>query len=723
MTKLKRESWKADVMKKKKAEPNRWQIKEVDNSDRCWWLLVSLFMAALMAGIVISCTEEPIQKGAEAEGETATLRLEVKADSLTDVETRATAVDENTIKDLHVLVYNEKGDLIGQRYTAEASTSTTFTVNTRSGNNCTIYVIANTNNSALLEGTATTINKIKALTTAQLSSWDLLSENTYIVMVGSLTNVNITPGSNDAKKVSVSRIAAKVTLDVKTDSTDITIKNYKVCSLPALSYYLPNPIPTEADKDDTENTNPGTDAATALAKWVQGTEIAVNTTTLQKTLYMYENRRGVNTGITDQKNKNGTNAPTNATYLLINGEAGGYKATWKIYLGANNTSNFNIKRNCSYTYTIRLKEGNIADTRVEVTEKTFTTTDAGSSNCYIVHPQNAVTIPVSRANESFIAIDGSTTQITASTEWEAEIVWQSSPFLIYLKRSTRAGKGTAGRFTVAATDATKQGNAVVAIRNKATGNILWSWHIWVTKYDGTTRFTHNNGDRDFIFMDRALGAASTTAGELSSCGLIYQWGRKDPFPGIGQEGGSWSVSTNPIHVYNASGVSYEITKKPVPNVLPDNLTNATRNPDTFYYNTASPYDWFVYNSSSTQNNDLWSSGNIALGTATKKSIFDPCPVGWRIPPFLNSLSPFLKMESGWSLSSNGMSWAGIGGYFPASGGRDGGSGGFYNVNTHGYYWSGAPADFGGYHLGFDSEKAGLNSSYRSAGFPVRCIKE
>lgn len=79
---------------------------------------------------------------------------------------------------------------------------------------------------------------------------------------------------------------------------------------------------------------------------------------------MFENRAGVNTTITQQKDKIKANAPDSATYVVIYGKATGYKfLSWEIYLGATTTTNFNIKRNCNYTYNITLKP-TTTDTRV-----------------------------------------------------------------------------------------------------------------------------------------------------------------------------------------------------------------------------------------------------------------------------------------------------------------------------------------------------------------------
>ena len=78
----------------------------------------------------------------------------------------------------------------------------------------------------------------------------------------------------------------------------------------------------------------------------------------------------------------------------------------------------------------------------------------------------------------------------------------------------------------------KNGNALIAAKNEY-GTILWSWHIWVCKdYDpvATAHVYNNNAG---TMMDRNLGATSTTQNAVQSLGLMYQWGRKDPFLGPG----------------------------------------------------------------------------------------------------------------------------------------------------------------------------------------------
>ena len=45
-------------------------------------------------------------------------------------------VNESVISDMHILVYNSAGELIGQKYQTGSST---ITINTRSATGCTIY--------------------------------------------------------------------------------------------------------------------------------------------------------------------------------------------------------------------------------------------------------------------------------------------------------------------------------------------------------------------------------------------------------------------------------------------------------------------------------------------------------------------------------------------------------------------------------------------------------
>lgn len=148
----------------------------------------------------------------------------------------------------------------------------------------------------------------------------------------------------------------------------------------------------------------------------------------------------------------------------------------------------------------------------------------------------------------------------------------------------------------------KEGNAVIAARS-GEGEVLWSWHIWMTDTPQEQVYYHDAG----TMMDRNLGATSATPGDAGAHGLLYQWGRKDPFLGssnVNKHEGVVAKSTiswpSPVERNSNTGVEYAI-----------------QNPTTFIC-TPTAGDW----NHDKMEHDLWQS---------EKTIYDPCPPGWRVP--------------------------------------------------------------------------------------------
>lgn len=140
----------------------------------------------------------------------------------------------------------------------------------------------------------------------------------------------------------------------------------------------------------------------------------------------------------------------------------------------------------------------------------------------------------------------------------------------------------------------RKGNASIAAKD-ASGKILWSWHIWLTDYPKEQIYYNGAG----TMMDRNLGAVSATPGDIGANGLYYQWGRKDPFVGV------WSFV----------GDSYKETDS---SSDCGTIDFAVAHPTTFIEGR---YDWY-YTSDGTVDNTRWQS---------RKTIYDPCPAGWRVP--------------------------------------------------------------------------------------------
>lgn len=168
----------------------------------------------------------------------------------------------------------------------------------------------------------------------------------------------------------------------------------------------------------------------------------------------------------------------------------------------------------------------------------------------------------------------------------------------------------------------KSGNAVIGAYN-ADDELIWSWHIWMTNYDpdATDGSIDFNG---FKLMNRNLGSQATGSMDattdqiLSSYGLYYQWGRKDPFIGPNTyQAGSGSSA----YLYNATG-SRTALKVEKSSAQVGTAEYAIENPLTFITGVEeSAFDWLWTGHS----DNLWSGDDL-----TVKSQNDPCPYGWRV---------------------------------------------------------------------------------------------
>ena len=262
-------------------------------------------------------------------------------------------------------------------------------------------------------------------------------------------------------------------------------------------------------------------------------------------------------------------------------------------------------------------------------------------------------------------------------------------------------------------DTYKEGNAVIAAKD-ASGTILWSWHIWLTDQPQGQVYYNNAG----TMMDRNLGATSATPGDVGALGLLYQWGRKDPFLG------SSSISSNTFAKSTLTWPS-AVTS----NSSNGTITYATANPTTFITcNSSNSFDWYYTGDSSTDNT-RWTTSE------SNKSIYDPCPVGWRVPDggsngvWSKALGSSSYFDYTYDSTNEGMNFSGKFGsastiWYPASGYRNGFDGSPSHVGNYGGYWSASPIFNLAYTLYFYSNGGVIPSNYndRVSGLSVRCIQ-
>ena len=82
-------------------------------------------------------------------------------------------------------------------------------------------------------------------------------------------------------------------------------------------------------------------------------------------LYMPQNCQGIVASVTDQRLKDADHAPQYATYLMIRAVRENKVLEYRVYLGENNTTDFNVRRNTRYSLDITIEGESEVDTRVQ----------------------------------------------------------------------------------------------------------------------------------------------------------------------------------------------------------------------------------------------------------------------------------------------------------------------------------------------------------------------
>ena len=311
--------------------------------------------------------------------------------------------------------------------------------------------------------------------------------------------------------------------------------------------------------------------------------------------------------------------------------------------------------------------------------------EAGTANCYLVQQAG---------NYKFKSVIGNT-DATVGNVKTVEVLWESfgtdeMPNVGDLIASVSYKNGYI-RFSTP--ENFRDGNAVIAAKS-SKGTILWSWHIWCAEEGWQEQVYYNDAG---TMMDRNLGATSATPGDVGALGLMYQWGRKDPFMGL---------SSRYFNVMAVSTGTWNTTSGASP-------AKAEANPMTFYTDMILPYT-------------SWSS---------VKTVYDPCPAGWRVPEggdagvWAKALGKFKDISVPCDNTNIGINFAGAFGcdetiWYPVSGSR------FYFDGELSYaacYWS--CSNYGGiysndaYFLNFSGSDVYLsNCSSRANGYAVRCLK-
>lgn len=341
---------------------------------------------------------------------------------------------------------------------------------------------------------------------------------------------------------------------------------------------------------------------------------------------------------------------------------------------------------------------------------------AGTANCYIASTNATFSLRADIRGNG--ADDGNTRYMAEYGSMikggsYAELIWEAT-FDGDKTRSTHIIDGTpfysADEGRIYLTTGESEGNALVALCD-GSGCILWSWHLWVSN-NAVTTVTSNGLE----WMDRNLGALNNDPDDIANRGMLYQWGRKEPFLPSSVE-----YMEVPTHSYDENyelleseeeyyaiqaeieamrsvlninntqrgDGSYEWTyvglEAPVALNAPGNIDYALNHPTTILgCRTDIPigeylFDWYLQQNLVNSNgvmmqaySELW--GSAEMGT-DYKTIFDPCPPGYCVPPSgafgtLPKEYACTYLSRDWRKEAYGWTWLDGENYFPAAGNLD-----------------------------------------------------
>lgn len=567
----------------------------------------------------------------------------------------------------------------------------------------TIYVVANTGDPDWVTASGfATLDEVKAQKLAQPSPIRLKEEEGginsafFIPMSGELSNVTVMDKS--IVVVSLTRMYAKVKIKTSFTDTDMTLYYVDIAGIPW--YCKVTSMTNGVDAGNGEPAAVPFPENTMMISRAFKSSDAVTEDDGSKWLVLYipENIRGE---IDNADKATGQNIPENALTVKIKAKRDGADFYFTVYPGENIRNNFNIRRNCVY--------------RVSVAVNKSLDQHNPSSNCFVVNTDGLLAFePYNRVEKGggYSISDYLDPTVSEKQITRVAIIWQTKDCigdntngdLVYLGPET---ENPVNRKIYVKTG--KEGNALIGAYN-SNNEIIWSWHIWVTDNEpdnianaviyATYRWDsggiYNNEPRipGYGVMPCNIGAlAFRSADDMSdyslskgtkfpdsqirTFGMLYQWGRKDPFPPMIYSTGTEDDNGDLEYTNQYTGDHYANNNRTIVNKISDYNTTwnnlASRylfysvvgqaqnspvkygiaHPTVYMSGTGSTIGGAGTNGFNRYNGDwcgskgddaLWGgekgSGGLAIDNGAAhlfdnyggKSIFDPCPTGWRVPP-------------------------------------------------------------------------------------------
>ena len=626
------------------------------------------------------------------------------------VETRAAAFDVKRLRkpvtrgvpavpdklyNLEILQYNRNGNYkAGNSYgTVELGTHLDVTLNVM--NDCQLLVMARGNGGAVgslvnknLDGTegvksvevsSEVINKIDPSTANAINAMPYVLHLEHVNVVTGTDGkaaIQSPEGSYDTRLL-LKRLAARLTVNWNYKVSGYKLKQLLIQSVP-LNYSV-------VDGMESDGTYP------LLVSQFTTLEVPVTDANAAQgscSCWMPANVRGERAAANSELLRIKANAPTGSSFLnfvAVNDADVKKKLDYRVYIGSGPSTDFNIYKNKEYSYAV-----DFSHTGIPTTDKRVTYIDpipasenndnlVATANCFMVSPGGSFCFDPFAFQQGKSVITNAVLKgwCTAGSVGirSVRLLWQTkengdlgdavmgiansdNDHTNIVDIKARDGSPLTGPATdlgqcliycrVAAN--TSGGSGVIAAYDGAngTGNILWSWHVWVTDYQpdasGTeTVLTPENkrkfklGTSNTVMMDRNLGAyegavsiPGTTLERSRTSGFHYQKGRKDPFPS------SYTTEKNMPEVYtfalSATSPPKHIMNRYEANgiraIVPRSISSGATTLQNAYQH---PVSISGYTSYSPDENGQWCSEYSNVKWDATKTVHDPCPAGWRIP--------------------------------------------------------------------------------------------
>ena len=361
-----------------------------------------------------------------------------------------------------------------------------------------------------------------------------------IPMAGASEEVEVTAGITVT--VPVTRMYAKLKVKVVMLKLGMELNNVNVRQIPNICQ-----VETFAGNGAGEPMNaiPFPDGTTFSSIAFAASDLEKNEDKEWAVFYVPENLQGEIETLGGSKSDV---APSDALVVDVTTEIDGERYLYAAYPGGNSLNNFNIQRNQVYrmTLTITGEKGQ----------------NNPSSNCFVVKPNGFLSFePYYRVETGggynfadYLSPHDENLKIA-----RVGIIWQTKDCIGNNTDGTlvQLGENTGDIHQKIYVRTQKKGNALIGAYN-SKGDILWSWHIWVTDHEpdnlgkAVTYYTYdwdNNGIypekpriQGYAVMSCNLGALADNQKGIGNglhrypdeitqaFGMLYQWGRKDPFP-------------------------------------------------------------------------------------------------------------------------------------------------------------------------------------------------